>query len=91
MNLRFVRQVLGFSLNGFGIFWASLNRFLCDSLCAGSCSNSNSNCFLLFLFVGIVFIICGYVIISNTLKKHKKIKKKTDWKKRFLKLKEKGK
>ena len=70
---------LGFGLQGFGFFWSLFDRFLCDSLLCkgGTCSSGGSfACFGLFLFIGIIFIVCGYALITMKPSKKKKLKRK---------------
>jgi len=76
VNLNIIKNGVGFGLKGFGIFWALSDRFLCDSLCKnGVCSIGNQgNCGLIFLFVAIIFVICGYTIVKMPKRKRKKIK-----------------
>lgn len=74
MNL--LRKITGFGLKGVGLFWSFFDRFLCGTLCGNTCSTLKSEgCSFLFLFVGIVFIICGYAMI--VMKEPKKISLKT--------------
>ena len=91
MNLRILKNGIGFGIQGLGLFWGFFDKLICDSLCdKGICTKSDTgNCFLIFLFVAIIFIIVGYSII--TLKPKKRKKKKIDWKEKFIKLKEKEK
>ena len=76
VRFRLIATGLGFGLQGFGFFWSLFDRFLCDSLCKdGVCtSNNNFTCFGLFLFVGIIFIVCGYSLITMKPSKKKKLK-----------------
>ena len=77
LNTRALKYGVGFGFKGFGFFWGLFNRFLCDFLCEdGVCTRSNNiTCSLLFLFIGIIFIVCGYAIVTLPPKKLKKIKK----------------
>ena len=77
VSIKALKYGIGFGFKGFGFFWGLFNRFLCDFFCEkGACTRGdNITCSLLFLFVGIVFIICGYSIVTLPPKKRKKIKK----------------
>ena len=70
-----IRTIVGFGFKGLGFFWAFFDKFLCGSLCKDRCSVSqNQTCSLLLLFVGIIFIVCGYALIVMKERKKKKIK-----------------
>jgi hypothetical protein len=73
-----IKTALGFLLNIAGCFGSLFDNFLCISLCEeGSCIvNSQSTCHFLFIFVCIIFIICGYALITMKKSEKKKIKKK---------------
>lgn len=74
VNLGTLRTLVGFGFKGFGFFWSLSDRFLCKSICRESCTASQSNtCSLLFLFVGIIFIVCGYSLIVMKDKKRRKL------------------
>jgi hypothetical protein len=77
VNLSLIKNGVGFGLKGFGIFWAIGDRFLCDTLCKnGACTIGNQgSCGMIFLFVAIIFVVCGYVIVKMPKRKRKKIKK----------------
>lgn len=71
------RKIVGFGLKGIGIFWSIFDRFLCGSLCGDTCSVAKSeSCSFLFLFIGIIFIICGYALIVMKEPKKEKLKRK---------------
>jgi len=72
-----LRVVLGFVLKGIGFFWTIFDRYLCGKLCErGMCvANETATCYLLILFVGIIFIVCGYALITMHWQRKKKIKK----------------
>jgi hypothetical protein len=75
VTLKIIRTVVGFSLKGVGLFWSIFDKFLCGTLCRGSCSVAQDNsCSLLFLFVGIIFIVCGYALIVMKDDKRKSLK-----------------
>ena len=78
VRLNLMKTGLGFGLQAFGFFWSLFDRFLCDALCDnGVCgSGANKNCFLIFLFVGIIFVVVGYALITMKPKDKKKIKRK---------------
>jgi hypothetical protein len=72
-----LRTVVGFGFKGFGFFWSFADKFLCGSICADKCSVAQGNtCSSLFLFVGIIFIVCGYALIVMKDKKRRKLKTK---------------
>jgi len=72
-----LRMIVGFSLKGLGFFWSFFDKFLCGTLCGNTCSvQQNQLCSLLFLFVGILFIVCGYALIVMKDKKRRKLKSK---------------
>ena len=77
VNLRIIKNTIGFSFKGLGFFWSISNRFLCNYLCSkGRCGGSeDSMCFFLLLFVAIIFFVCGYAIITMNPRKKKKLKK----------------
>lgn len=77
VNINTLRTMLGFSLKGLGFFWSFFDKFLCGTLCNNQCSvGQNQTCSLLFLFVGIIFIVCGYALIVMKEKGRKKLKTK---------------
>jgi hypothetical protein len=77
VNIGTLRLVVGFSLKGFGFFWSFSDRFLCGSFCREGCTAAQKNtCSSLFLFVGIIFIVCGYALIVMKDKKRRKLKTK---------------
>lgn len=64
VSLITLRTIIGFTFNGFGIAWSLTDNLVCDFLCKGQCGVvQNNNCSLLLLFVGIIFIVCGYALI----------------------------
>ena len=77
VSFSIIKNGIGFGLKGFGIFWALSDRFLCDSLCKGGvCTIGNQgSCGLIFLFVAIIFVICGYAIVKMPKRKRDKIRK----------------
>ena len=86
MYLSTLRMIIGFGFKGIGLFWAIEDRFLCQNLCAGGCSAVQSTtCSLLFLFVGIIFIVSGFALL--VMKETKKRKLKTKVKEAWIKLK----
>ena len=84
VHLGTLRTIVGFSFKGLGFFWTFFDKFLCGSLCKNRCTIAqNQTCSFLFLFVGIIFIICGYVLIvmKDTKRRKLKTKIKRAWKK----------
>ena len=80
VNLTTIRTIMGLSFNLLGLTWSITDKIICDILCDGECGVVQSNnCSLLFLFVGIIFIVCGYVLIvmkdRQKIKLRKKLKK----------------
>ena len=74
VNIGTIRNIIGFSFKGFGFFWSFFDKFLCGFLCKNTCSvTQNKVCSSLFLFIGIIFIICGYALIVMKDKKRRKI------------------
>ena len=72
-----LRTIVGFGLKGIGFFWSFFDKFLCENICRGTCSVAqNNSCSLLLLFVGIIFIVCGYALIIMKDNKREKLKKK---------------
>ena len=77
VNLVTLRIIVGFGLKLFGIVWALGDKLICGYLCGGQCNYAIDNsCSLLLLFVGIIFIVCGYVLIVMKDKKREGLKKK---------------
>jgi len=77
VSITIIRTIVGFSLKGIGFFWALGDKLLCENLCKNSCSVGQENtCSLLFLFVGIIFIVCGYALIVMKDKRRAKLKTK---------------
>jgi len=58
-----IEKIIGFGFMGFGIIGGMISRFLCKGLCSTCSSQQLSPCFFLFLFVGIIFTICGYSLV----------------------------
>ena len=65
-----IEKVIGFSFMGFGILGGIIDRMLCKGLCSTCNSQQLSPCFFLFLFVGIIFVISGFSLV--TMKKEEK-------------------
>ena len=65
-----IEKVIGLGFMGFGILGGILDRMLCRGLCSTCSSQQLSPCFFLFLFVGIIFIISGFSLV--TIKKEEK-------------------
>ncbi len=64
-----IEKIIGFVFMGFGLLESIIDKYLCRGLCSTCSSQQLSPCFFLFLFVGIIFIICGYSLV--TIKKEK--------------------
>ncbi len=59
-----ITKTIGICFMIFGVIWSIFDRHLCKFLCK-TCSNQQlSPCFLLFLFVGIIFIIVGFSLTT---------------------------
>jgi len=77
VNIGTLKTIVGFGLKGLGLFWTFFDKFLCGSLCESGCSLIQTKvCSFLFLFVGIILIICGYALIIMKQGKRKKLKTK---------------
>jgi len=77
VGLNLIKNIVGFGLKGIGFFWGLSDRFLCGFFCKEVCSASQKNiCSFLFLFVAIIFIICGYSLIVMKDKKRRNLKTK---------------
>ena len=77
MYLNTLKLIVGWGFKGLGLFWAIGDKFLCKNLCKDSCSIvQNTTCSLLFLFVGIIFIVCGFALIVMKDTKRRKLKTK---------------
>ena len=78
MYLSTLKLVVGFGFKGLGLLWAIGDRFLCKNLCEkGGCSVAQSSaCSSLFLFVGIIFVVCGFALIVMRDPKRRKLKTK---------------
>lgn len=77
VSLSNFRMILGFGFKGFGISWSLADKFICNFLCNGKCGIVQSgNCTFLLLFVGIIFIVCGYALIVMRDKERISLKKK---------------
>ena len=60
-------KIVGIGLMIFGLVWSFIERYLCRFLC-NTCTNWQlSPCFLLFLFVGIIFILVGFSLTKIPL------------------------
>ena len=72
-----IRLAIGFSMKIFGIIWSLADKLLCNYLCNGNCYiQSANNCTFLMLFVGIIFIVCGYSLIVIEDKRKIKLNRK---------------
>jgi len=81
-----LRTIVGFGLKGLGFFWSLSDKFVCNSLCNGSCPVfKNNQCSLLLLFAGIIFIVSGYALIVMKDKQRTSFKKKIKKNLRLLK------
>ena len=59
-----IAKTIGWGFIFFGVLWGILDRFMCKGLCSVCTSQQLRPCFFLFLFVGIIFIVCGLSLIS---------------------------
>tara|TARA_Y100000310_G_C20597078_1_gene771066 strand:- start:498 stop:761 length:264 start_codon:yes stop_codon:yes gene_type:complete len=74
VRIHLLRTIVGFALKGIGLFWSFSDRFLCGNICKNTCTVSQTQaCSFLLLFVGIIFIVCGYVLIIMKDKKRRKL------------------
>lgn len=72
-----LKIISGFFLNSFGIIWSGMNEFVCDYICKIGCTSiEKKQCDLILLFVGIIFIVCGYALIMMKNKEDRKRLKK---------------
>ena len=78
VNIGLIRMILGLGLQGIGLIWSLLNRFVCVGLCEnGICTTGDDfACFGILLFVGIILIVAGYALVSMKPKEKKKLKRK---------------
>ena len=77
MKMIKISVIIGFIFKIFGLIWTVSNKIICDYLCAGGCGNiQNTNCSFLLLFVGIIFIVCGYALIVMKDERRMKLEKK---------------
>ena len=84
VHLATIRGIVGWSFKCLGLFWSFADRFLCGGICDVKCTHAQSNiCSLLFLFVGIIFIVSGYTLLIMKDKGRKRLKAKV---KRVIKL-----
>ncbi len=58
-----IEKIIGFCFMGFGIIVSIIDKILCRGLCSTCDSQQLSPCFFLFLFVGIIFVVCGYSLV----------------------------
>ena len=59
-----ITKIIGTMFIVIGLITSILDRFMCKGLCS-TCTNQQLNpCFFLFLFVGIIFVVVGYVLIT---------------------------
>lgn len=83
ISLTALRLIVGFSMNIFGIVWNVADKLICDYLCKEKCIlQPTINCTFLLLFVGIIFIVCGYALI--VIEDKRKIKTNRKLKEDFL-------
>lgn len=72
-----LKLIIGLSMNLFGIAWSVADRLICNYLCKGKCiAQSTNNCTFLLLFVGIIFVVCGYSLIIIEDKRKIKLRRK---------------
>jgi len=73
---------IGWGFIFLGVSWSILDRFMCKGLCPVCSYKQLFPCYFLFLFVGIIFIVCGLSLISMKENKLPKVKLKKHRKKR---------
>jgi len=57
-----VKRVIGFSMIFFGIVWMMLDRYSCR-ISGDPYNEGFLLCIKLFLFVGIIFVVCGAALL----------------------------
>lgn len=57
-------RVTGIAFMVFGVIWSIFDRYLCKFLCKTCTDQQLSPCFLLFLFVGIIFVVAGFSLTT---------------------------
>ncbi len=57
------RYSIGFGLSGFGLILSVFTTPFCHGICKSGVSQEITQCFLLFLFIGIVLIVSGVGLI----------------------------
>jgi len=65
---------IGFGFISIGLIWSLLNKCSCDYLCKTCSYEQISPCYFLFVFVGIILIVCGASLLLTPEFKKKKIK-----------------
>ncbi|MEK6871697.1 MAG: hypothetical protein AABX16_02230 [Nanoarchaeota archaeon] len=60
-----IAQFLGFILIAVGFIFSGFNTFFCQKLCLNCLQNNSQPCQFLFLFVAIIFIVCGTILVIN--------------------------
>lgn len=59
-----ITRIVGIGFMVFGVMWCIFDRHLCGFLCKTCTNQQLSPCFLLFLFVGIIFVIAGFSLTT---------------------------
>jgi len=73
--MKLIKKIIIFLFIGFGILWSILDKFMCNRMCSVCTYKQLSPCYFLFLFVGIIFIVCGAsLLLTPEWKKSRKRK-----------------
>ena len=68
---------IGFGFINIGLIWSLLNQCSCNYLCETCSYEQISPCYFLFVFVGIILIVCGAsLLLTPEFKKKRRIKKR---------------
>ena len=59
-----ITRTIGICFMIFGVVWSIFDRHSCKFSCKTCTNQQLSPCFLLFLFVGIIFIIVGFSLTT---------------------------
>jgi|TARA_Y100000310_G_C20502268_1_gene724594 hypothetical protein len=58
-NIKNTRRAIAFTLISLGIFAVIMNKLISSNFCISCIPSKELNIFLIFLFVEIIFIVCG--------------------------------
>jgi hypothetical protein len=64
--MKITKKIIGIGFVLFGTIWGLFNRFSCNLLCNICNYEKLAPCYFLFLFVGIILIICGVSLILTS-------------------------